>query len=114
MSQALYISSMQASIEMALDACPSVVLVGDINIECTTVSNTKVRDCLTMFNISNIIKEPTHIFGNSSTLTDPIFVSESCRFRESGTIQMSNQISDHKATYVSLKIHTTLSHSYLR
>ena len=35
-SQALYISSMQSSIEMALDSCPSVVLVGLINIDCTT------------------------------------------------------------------------------
>ena len=94
--------------------CPNAVLVGDINIDCTTISNTQLRDCLTMFNMSNVINEPTHILGNSSTLTDPIFVSESCCVLESGTIQMNNQISDHKTTDVPLKIHTTLSHSYLR
>ena len=105
---------MQASIEMALNSCPNVVLVGDINIDCTTISNTKLRDCLTIFNMSNVINETTRILGNSSTLIDPIFVSESCCVLESGTIQMSNQISDHKATYISLKIHTNLSHSYLR
>ena len=41
-SQAHYISSMQASIEMALDSCPNVVLVGDIDIDCTTISNTQL------------------------------------------------------------------------
>ena len=104
---------MQASIQMALDSCPNVVLVGDINIDCTTISNTQLRDCLAIFNRSNI-NGPTRILGNSSTLTDPIFVSESCCVLESGTILMSNQISDHKAAYVSLKIHTILLHSYLR
>ena len=113
-SQALYISSMQASIDMALDSCLNVVLVGYRTIDCTTISNTQLRDCLTMFNMSNVINEPTRIFGNTSTLTVPIFVSKSCRALESGTIQMSNRIKDHKATYVSLKIHTPLSHSYLR
>ena len=67
-----------------------------------------------LFNLFNAINEPTHILGNSSTLNNPIFVSEFCCVFKSGTIQMSNQIDDHKATYVSLKIHTTLSHSYLR
>ena len=47
-------------------------------------------------------------FNRSYLLTD------TCSVLDSGVIPVSDQISDHKATYVSLKIQTDLSNSYYR
>ncbi|MEW8546228.1 MAG: endonuclease/exonuclease/phosphatase family protein, partial [Candidatus Thiodiazotropha sp.] len=113
-SQSLFISSMQTSIEMAIDYCPNIILVGDINIDFIHMSNAQLQDCLSLFNLTNVITEPTRIVGQSSTLIDPILVTDACSVLDSGVIPVSEQISDHKATYVSLKIQVDLSNSYYR
>ena len=69
---------------------------------------------MSLFNLTNVITEPTRTIGQSSTLIDPILVTDSCSVLDSGVIPVSDQISDHKATYVSLKIQTDLSNSYYR
>lgn len=74
----------------------------------------QLRDCLSLFNLANVIKEPTRITLNSSTLIDPVLVSDTCVILDSGTIQMDNEISDHKATYVCLQIPFCLSKCYYR
>ena len=113
-SQSVFISSMQTSIEMAIDYCPNIILVGDINIDFIHMPNAQLQDCLSLFNLTNVITEPTRTIGQSSTLIDPILITYSCRVLDSGVIPVSDQISDHKATYVSLKIQTDLSNSYYR
>ena len=76
--------------------------------------NAQLQDCLSLFNLTNVITEPTRTIGMSSTLIDPILVTDSCSVLDAGVIPVSDQISDHKATYVSLKIQTDLSNSYYR
>ena len=61
-----------------------------------------------------MINEPTRVSGNSSTLIDPILVSDACRVLDAGTISVDNSISDHKATFVSVKTETPLLKSYTR
>ena len=41
---------------------------------------------------------------NSSTLIDPTLVTESCDVIDSGVIPIDSNISDHRATYVTLKM----------
>ena len=98
-SQSVFISSMQTSIEMAIDYCPNIILVGDINIDFIHMPNAQLQDCLSLFNLTNVITEPTRTIGQSSTLIDPILVTDSCRVLDSGVIPVSDQISHHKATY---------------
>lgn len=64
--------------------------------------------------IRNVIEEPTRVTENSSTLIDPVIVSESCNFLDSGTRDFDEYISDHKETYVSISINMNLSKSYYR
>ena len=78
------------------------------------LTNNRIRDCLAIFNLSNVIKEPTRISVNSSTLIDPIIVSDACQVFDSGTITVDNSISDHKATYISNKTKTSLDESFVR
>ena len=102
-SQSLFLSELQNCIETALDYTPFVKLTGDINIDFINFTNIQLRDCLSLFNLTNvIINEPTRIAENSSTLIDPVLVSDACTVLDSGTLTIDNTISDHKATYVSI------------
>lgn len=109
-----FITHMQPSIEEALDYTPYVVLVGDINIDFINMNNTQLRDCLSMFNLNNVITEPTRITANSVTLIDPVLVTDSCDVLNSGIIPVDAKVSDHRATYISLKINLCLSNCYYR
>ena len=113
-SKSLFISELQESIETALDFTPYVILACDINIDFLTLTNVQLCDCLSLFNLTNEIKEPTRITPNSSTLIDPIIVSGTCIILDSGTISVENEISNHKATYVCLQIPICLSQCYYR
>ena len=95
---------MQSSIEEALNYAADIILTGDINIDFLQLTNSKLRAFLTLFNLTNVIDEPTRITPNVATLTDPVLVSDSCRVLDSGTINVDGFISDHKATYVSIRI----------
>ena len=95
-SQALFI-------ELALDYSSDIILTGDINIDFTNLTNVQLRDCLALFNLTNVIDEPTKITDYSSSLIDPIPVSDACSVLDSGVIPVENAISDYKATYVSIK-----------
>ena len=113
-SQSTFIMELQPSIEKALDYTPNVILLGDINVDFLNLSNYEILDCLTLFNLSNVINEPTRVSGNSSTLIDTILVSDACRVLDAGTISVDNSISDNKATFVSVKTETPLLKSYTR
>ena len=113
-SQTTFIRELQPSIEQAIDYTPNVILLGDINVDFLNLSNYEILDCLTLFNLSNVIKEPTRVPGNSSTLIDPILVSDVCRVLDAVTISVDNSISDHKTTFVSVKAETPLLKSYTR
>ena len=113
-SQSLFVSELQNSIETALDYTPFVILTGDINIDFINFTNIQLRDCLSLFNLTNVINEPTRIAENSTTLIDPVLVSDACTVLDSGTLTIDNTISDHKATYVSIKIFLNTIRSYYR
>ena len=113
-SQSTFINELQPFIEQALDYTPNIILLGDINVDFINLSNTQILDCPTLFNLTNVIQEPTRIFGNSSTLIDPIIVSDACQVLGSGTISVDNSVSDHKATFVSVKTETPFNKPYFR
>ena len=113
-TQTEFIKELQSSIELAVDYTPNVVLTGDIHINFINLVNIEFRDCLNLFNLTSVINEPTRVVENSATRIDPVLVSDACRVLESGTFQVDNSISDHKATYVLLKSSLSLSKSYTR
>lgn len=69
-SQHFFVSESQTSIEIALDYTPYVILTGDINIDFINLTSIPLRDCLSLFNLTNVIKEPTRIAENSICLTN--------------------------------------------
>lgn len=113
-SQSSFVTELQCSIEKAMDYSDNVILVGDFNIDFLNLTNSQLRDCMSLFNLTNVIKEPTRTVGTSSTLIDPILVSDACFVHDAGTIPVAHLISDHKATYVSIRTLTNLNNSYYR
>ena len=90
-SELLFISELQESIETVLDFTPYVILAGKINIDFLTLINMQLRDFFSLFNLTNVIKEPTRITPNSSTLVDPVIVSNTWHILDSGTIAVESE-----------------------
>ena len=88
------VSELQNSIETALDYTPFVILTGDINIGFIIFINIQLRDCLSRFNLTNVINEPIRIAENSTTLMDPVLVSDACTVLDSVALTINNTISD--------------------
>ena len=112
--QSLFNPEMQSSIVEALNFTPYVILTVYINIDFLQLTNSQLRDCLSLFSLTNVIDEPTRITPTAVTLIDPVLVSDSCTVFASGILNVDGNITDHKATYVSIRINVNLSTSYYR
>ena len=64
-------------------------------------------------NLKNVINSPTRVTATTSTLIDPIAISNSLEFYNSGVMDIPNDISDHKSTFVYLKFCLDLQKSRL-
>jgi len=62
-----------------------------------------LRNILSINNLTNVITEPTRETQNSSTLYDPIIVSDGFDIHNTSCCEVDNVISDHKATYIYIK-----------
>jgi exonuclease III len=91
-------NNLNICIERACEMCDDFILVGDINEDQLNISNNKLKDILVLNNLTNIITEPTRITDHSSTLLDPIVVSNKVSVHSSGTYAVPANISDHKVT----------------
>lgn len=84
--------------------CPmvdEVICMGDFNVNLFNIGN-PIDSCFQSFNFTQLINEPTRITGTSSTLIDPIFVSNNSIVNNFGTISMDG-ISDHKMVFCDIK-----------
>ena len=83
-------------------------LLGDFNTNMFTKNNTSstlyshLSNFMNMFNMRQIIKEPTRITNSSSSLLDLILTTDSDRITQSGVIDFG--ISDHSAIFCTRKI----------
>ena len=71
---------------MAIDYFPNIILVGDINIDLIRVPNAQLQNCLSLFTLTNNKTETKRTIGQSSTLRDPILVTDPCSVFDSGVI----------------------------
>ena len=81
-----------------------IILMGDINYNCYDVTknkyipHTKIRTLEAMFQLSQIICEPTRISSSASTLIDIVLCSDSLQPISSQVLNIS--LSDHYALFV--------------
>nr|CAH7740814.1 unnamed protein product [Callosobruchus chinensis] len=78
----------------------NIIILGDLNIN-FLIQDNKVSQCFKSYGLTQVIVEPTRITETSSTLLDPIFLSEGANCVEKGTIN-ADMLSDHQMVYCSL------------
>ena len=91
------------SVEKALDENHNLVIVGDINENQLSNKSNKFKHILLLNNLKNIITVPTRVTATTSTLIDPIAISNNLDFYDSGVLNIPSEISDHRSTFVHLK-----------
>ena len=57
---------------IALDHSSHVILTRDMNLDFLNITNSQIKDCLSIFSLRNVLNEPTRVTINSSTLIDPL------------------------------------------
>ena len=55
----------------------NIILTGDLNSNLFSSRNNKLIDTMNLLNLTNVIEKPTRITEHSSTLLDPIIISDS-------------------------------------
>jgi len=68
------------SIERAFAVNPNIIIMGDLNENLLNNNTIYLRNILFLNNLENIIVEPTRITPTSSTLIDPVIVSNNIVF----------------------------------
>lgn len=101
-------------IDKALEVSNNIILVGDINEDQLNVTNNKFRDILLLNNMKNVINEPTRVTPYSSTLLDPIAMSNNITCLHSGIFETDKRISDHIGTFSFIKIIISSSSTFKR
>ncbi|MCG7883380.1 MAG: hypothetical protein JAY96_17510 [Candidatus Thiodiazotropha endolucinida] len=102
------------TLEQALAITDNIVIVGDINEDQLNVNNRHLKDIQLLNNIKNIITDPTRVTATTSTLIDPVLLSQQIQPLDSGVLVVPDTISDHRATYVFISFIHESSTTYKR
>lgn len=101
-------------LENAFDISNKVLVLGDVNEDQLNPRNHKFKDILTVNDLHNVINEPTRVSNHSSTLLDPIAISNNIVAFNSGIFPTSNDISDHFGTYAHIQCSGSTSMPFKR
>ena len=91
-----YWDRLNHAISLAYERNQNIVITGDMNCDLQVTNNNKLIDTMRLFNLTNVINKPTRVTENSSTLLDPIIVSDSMQVSLSDVFTVPWQISDHR------------------
>ena len=69
---------------------------------------------MNIFNLKNVIDKPTRISGNTSTLLDPIILSDTLNCNYSDVLKIPRHISDHDAAIAFFQCPKATSKSFTR
>ena len=95
------------SVERPLESNSKLIIVGDLNRNLLNPNEYHLTKFMALNNLKN---KPTRVTTYSSTLLDPLLVSAFVNVLYSDTIDVEDNISDHKATEIQLNLPMLLSH----
>ncbi|MCG8097314.1 MAG: hypothetical protein JAZ17_27465 [Candidatus Thiodiazotropha endolucinida] len=93
-----FFNNLDLNIEKALELSKNLIIVGDLNEDLLNPNFHNLKDVLMINSMTNVITEPTRIHA----ILDPIIIPDDLPFLDSGSLTVPANISDHKATYISL------------
>ena len=97
-ADAQFFNSFNLKIEKALKHSKYLITVGDPNEDLLNPNFHNLKDVLLINSMTNVITEPTR----QQAILDPFIITEDLPFLESGTLDIPDNISDHKPTYITL------------
>ena len=83
--------------ELALQINENIAIAGDLNSDLFSTNNNKLIDLMNNFNLGNVIDKPTRVKNHSSTLLDPIILSDNLKCAYSDVLNIPQNISDYHA-----------------
>ena len=97
-----------------MNSSKHLIIFGDFNGDLLNANLHNLKDLMLLNNLRNLISEPTRITDTSSTLLDPIFISDEIIVLDSGFMQSDRSMSDYAMTYLHDKHDFKVSKSYKR
>ena len=94
-ADAQFFNSFNLNIEKALEHSKNLIVVGDLNEDLLNPNFHNLKDVLLINSMTNVITEPTRQQAI-------LIITEDLPFLDSGTLDVPDNISDHKATYITL------------
>ncbi|MCG8048002.1 MAG: endonuclease/exonuclease/phosphatase family protein [Candidatus Thiodiazotropha taylori] len=91
-----FFEDLNLNIEKALDISKNIIIVGDLNEDLFNPTFQNLKDTIIINSLQNVISTPTRL----QALLDPIIIPDDMPYLDSGTIDIPQDISDHKATYI--------------
>ncbi|XP_071123950.1 uncharacterized protein [Mytilus edulis] len=102
------------AIETAFQFNENIVITGDLNSDLFNVNNNKLIDTMDLFNLRNVIDKATRVTDKSSTLLDPIIISDCMSYYLSNVLDIPSNISDHNAAVIFLECPSSMSRTFKR
>ena len=93
-----FFNSFNSNIEKALEHSKNLIIVGNLNEDLLNPNFHNLKDVLLINSMMNVITEPTR----QQAILDPIIIPEDLPFLDSGSLDVPDSISDHKAAYITL------------
>ena len=95
-----YYTRLIHAIELGYQYTENIVISEDLNSDLFSYNNNKLYDIIHQFNLKNVINKPTRVTDHSSTLLDPIILSDAIQFSFSDVLNVPANISDHDASVI--------------
>jgi hypothetical protein len=92
----------------------NIILTGDLNSDLFTSHNNKLIDTINLSNLTNVIEKPTRVTEHSSTLLDPIIISDFIHYSFSDILKVPSDISDHDASIILIECPKFQTRSFQR
>ena len=106
-AQSEWINLFEEELSIAQSTGLEIILMGDFNIDCTSCINKKWQNLVQLFDLSQLVSEPTHITETTSTLIDHIYTTHQENITECFVAHYA--ISDHFPVCITRKVNKKIS-----
>ena len=106
-SNSEWIDLLEEELSIAQTSSFELIIMGDINIDLKLSPNKKWQNLIEIFDLSQLIKDPTRVYESSSTMIDHVYPSKPENIIESFVSNYS--LNDRFPVYFSRKINNKIS-----
>ena len=108
-SDGQYWARLSHAIETGYQMNENIVITGDLNSDLFKVNNNKLLEIMNTFYLQNVIEKATRVTEQTSTLLDPIILSDTVSCVYADVLKIPNEINDHDASFIECPLATPSS-----